>query len=127
MGAEDNGLTLQVQGLAQRLEALTEKLGGLERENTELRSKVDTLEGSGTRRNEPAETSSLVPRRNEPRHAGKIVDLLVSGLRRKAEQTLALDVYPPQCACPLIPEWSFARQSICLMDSNDGIPLDDPF
>ncbi len=50
MGREDNGLTLE--GLAQRLEAMqrehTEKLEALERENTELRSKVATLEGSGT-------------------------------------------------------------------------------
>jgi hypothetical protein len=40
MDGQGNGLTLE--GLAQRLEAL-------ERENTELRSKVATLEGSGTR------------------------------------------------------------------------------
>ena len=46
MGAENNGLTLE--GLAQRLETL-------ERENTELRSKVAALEGSGPRRDELAE------------------------------------------------------------------------
>jgi hypothetical protein len=46
MGEEENGLTLQ--GLAYRLEAL-------ERENAELRHKVATLEGSGTRRGEVAE------------------------------------------------------------------------
>src|SRR5215212_9121200 len=45
MDAEDSGLTLQ--GLARRLEAL-------ERENTELRHKVATLQGSGTRRDEVA-------------------------------------------------------------------------
>jgi hypothetical protein len=41
MSGQENGLTLG--GLAERLEAL-------ERENTELRSKVATLEGSGTER-----------------------------------------------------------------------------
>jgi hypothetical protein len=51
------------------LEALAQRLETLERENTELRSKVATLEGSGTRRNEPAETTSLVPRCNEERVA----------------------------------------------------------
>jgi hypothetical protein len=53
MGVQkENGLALQVQRLAERLEALTETLGGLERENAELRSKVAALEGSGTRREE---------------------------------------------------------------------------
>jgi hypothetical protein len=55
MGSQENGLTLEA--LAQRLEAL-------ERENAELRGKVDTLEGSDTRRDGPAETISLVPRRD---------------------------------------------------------------
>jgi hypothetical protein len=45
MSGEENGLTLQ--GLARRLETL-------ERENAELRHKVATLEGSGTRRSEVA-------------------------------------------------------------------------
>ena len=61
MGTKDNGLTLE--GLAKRLEAL-------ERENDELRSKVATLEGSGTRRDELAETRSLVPLRDGERASG---------------------------------------------------------
>ncbi len=61
MGTQDNGLTLE--GLAQRLEAL-------ERENAELRSKVATLEGSGTRTNGPAETGSLVPHQDGERAVG---------------------------------------------------------
>ncbi len=52
MGERDEGLTLE--GLAQRLETL-------ERENAELRNEVVALKGSDTPRNEPAETSSLVP------------------------------------------------------------------
>ena len=61
MGAEENGLTLEA--LAQRLETL-------ERENTELRDEVSALRGSGTRRNGPAETRSLVPRREGQRASG---------------------------------------------------------
>ena len=66
MSAQGNGLTLEA--LAQRLEALqrehTEKLEALEHENTELRSKVATLEGSGTRRDEVAEKRSSNTRRS---------------------------------------------------------------
>jgi hypothetical protein len=53
---EYNGLTLE--GLAQRLEAL-------EHENAELRSRVATLEGSGTRRDELAENRGSDTRRSE--------------------------------------------------------------
>ncbi len=57
MSVEDNGLTLQ--GLAHKLETQAQKLEALERENAELRTKVATLEGSGTRRSEvPALRSS---------------------------------------------------------------------
>ena len=49
MGAEESRLTLQA--LAQRLETL-------ERENAELRSKVASLESSGTRRHADAERAS---------------------------------------------------------------------
>ncbi len=55
MSAEGNGLSLE--GLAQRLEAL-------ERENTELRSKVASLEGSGTHRDELAEKRGSNTRRS---------------------------------------------------------------
>ncbi len=52
MGAQkESGLTL---------EAVVRRLETLERENAELRSKVATLEGSGTRTNRPAETNRLV-------------------------------------------------------------------
>jgi hypothetical protein len=50
MGEHSGGLTLE--GLAQRLEALTEKLGGLERENETLRTKVAILSEPGTRSTE---------------------------------------------------------------------------
>ena len=65
MGAEHTGLTLE--GLARRLEAL-------ERENTELRSKVATLEGSGTRRDELAEN-----RGSERRLSGEVAALAFDG------------------------------------------------
>ena len=48
MGEGREGLSLD--GLAERMEAQTRRLEALERENAELRSKVATLEGSGTRR-----------------------------------------------------------------------------
>ncbi len=67
MGGEDNGLTLQE--LAQRLEGLqhenAERLQTLERENAELRHKVATLEGSGTRRGEVAALRGSGTRREE--------------------------------------------------------------
>ena len=50
MGEQSGGLTLE--GLAQRLEALTEKLGELERENETLRTKVAILSEPGTRSTE---------------------------------------------------------------------------
>src|SRR5829696_6833028 len=50
MGEQSGGLTLE--GLAQRLETLTEKLGGLERENETLRTKVAKLSEPGTRSTE---------------------------------------------------------------------------
>ena len=50
MGTAGNGPTLE--GLAQRLEALTEKLGGLERENEALRTRVATLSKPDTRSSE---------------------------------------------------------------------------
>ena len=66
MGTQENGLTLQ--DLAQRLEGLqrenAERLQTLERENDELRSKVATLEGSGTRRGELAEKRGSDTRRD---------------------------------------------------------------
>jgi len=52
MGTDDDGLTLQ--GLARKLETQAQKLEAVERENTELRHKVATLEGSATDRNEIA-------------------------------------------------------------------------
>ena len=55
MGVQESGLTLE--GLAQRLETL-------ERENAELRNEVVALKGSDTRMHEPAQTSSLVARRD---------------------------------------------------------------
>jgi hypothetical protein len=57
MGAEDKGLSLE--GLAHRLEAQTQRLEVLERENAELRSKVATLERLDTGRavEEPASSS----------------------------------------------------------------------
>jgi hypothetical protein len=62
MGAEDNGLTLEA--LAHKLETQTQRLEALERENTELRSKVATLEGSETRRDELAELGGSGARRD---------------------------------------------------------------
>ncbi len=61
MDERDEGLTLE--GLARRLQTL-------EHENTELRNEVAALRGSGTRRNGPAATRSLVPRRNGERASG---------------------------------------------------------
>ncbi len=54
MDGERNGLTLE--SLAKRLETQGQRLEALERENADLRSKVTTLEGSGTPRDdeEPA-------------------------------------------------------------------------
>lgn len=58
MGVRESGLTLE--GLAKRLEAL-------ERENTELRSKVTLLEGSDTRRDKLADIrGSETPLNGEP-------------------------------------------------------------
>lgn len=63
MGAEENGLSLRA--LAQRLEALERENERMRSENAELRHKVSTLEGSGTRRDEVAELRSSDARRNE--------------------------------------------------------------
>jgi hypothetical protein len=49
MGAEESRLSLR---------ALAQRLDTLERENAELRSKVASLEGSGTRRHSDAERAS---------------------------------------------------------------------
>jgi len=46
MGAEEAGNGLTLEGLAQQLDTQTHKLETLERENSELRSKVATLEAS---------------------------------------------------------------------------------
>lgn len=53
MGEQSGGPTLE--GLAQRLETQVQRLETLERENTELRSKIATLEGSEARRDKVAE------------------------------------------------------------------------
>ncbi len=63
MGAENNALTLE--GLAKLLETQTRRLEVLECENTELRSKVAALEGSGTRRERPDEMKESAARRDE--------------------------------------------------------------
>lgn len=70
MGKEVNGLALQVQGLAQRLEALERENGRMRSENAELRDEVAALKGSGTRRDGPAETRSLIPHREGQRGSG---------------------------------------------------------
>ncbi len=62
MGTEDSGLTLQA--LAHKMETQTQRLEALERENTELRSKVATLEGSETRRHAVAELGGSGARRD---------------------------------------------------------------
>ena len=46
MGVQETGLTLE--GLAHQLETLTEKLGGLERENAELRRTNDILKAAAS-------------------------------------------------------------------------------
>jgi len=56
MGEQSGGLTLE--GLAQRLETLTEKLGGLERENEALRTRLAVLSEPGTRRSGAGEPRS---------------------------------------------------------------------
>ncbi len=74
MSAQGSGLTLEAlaQKLetlqrenAERLEAQTNRLETLEQENTELRSKVATLEGSGTCRETLAEMRGSEPRLDE--------------------------------------------------------------
>ncbi len=69
MDTQGNGLTLEA--LAQRLEAL-------EHENTDLRSKVATLEGSGTGRHELAEKRGSETRRSGDREAALAFDGQVS-------------------------------------------------
>src|SRR5829696_3108580 len=70
MGGEDNGLTLQ--GLAHRLEAVERENERMRSENDALRSKVATLEGSGTRRDAEAasEFEGQVSRRSLLSKAG---------------------------------------------------------
>jgi hypothetical protein len=68
MGEQRGGSTLEV--LAQRLEALAETVETLKNENAGLRSKVATLEDSGTRRHGQADTSSPVLGRVERRTSG---------------------------------------------------------
>jgi hypothetical protein len=58
MGEQNGGPTLE--GLAQRLEALTEKLGGLERENEALRKELSTRGGPGAHRSGDGEPGSLL-------------------------------------------------------------------
>ncbi len=62
MGTQDTGLTLE--GLAHKLERQTHRLETLERENTELRSKVATLESSETRRGKAADLGGSGARRD---------------------------------------------------------------
>jgi hypothetical protein len=68
MGVQESGLTLQ--GLAQRLEALERENGRMRSENAELRDEVAVLKSSGTRRDGPAETRSLIPHREGQRGSG---------------------------------------------------------
>jgi hypothetical protein len=60
MGEQNGGPTLE--GLAQRLETLTEKLGGLERENEVLRKGLAVLSEPGTRRSRDGEPGSKLAR-----------------------------------------------------------------
>ncbi len=68
MSVQESGLTME--GLANRLEALERENERVSLENTELRSKVATLEGSGTLGNEPTERNWLVPLRDGERVSG---------------------------------------------------------
>ncbi len=74
---QGNGLTLEA--LAKILETQTQRLETLERENTELRSKVATLGASGTPRNEIAEI-----RGPETRRSGQPVSVLEGQVSRRS-------------------------------------------
>lgn len=76
MGVQESRLTLE--GLAHKLEALTEKLGGLERENAELRNEVVALRSSGTHGGGTAEM-----RGSDTRQAGEDASKFEGQVSRK--------------------------------------------
>jgi hypothetical protein len=117
MGDQDNGLTLQ--GLAQRLERL-------EFENAELRHKVATLEGSGTRRDEmgalrgserhrdqaetASETGGLMSRRVLLSKAGAAaVAAVAAGTLLNPREAKAHILNPPIIPENIVTHWIEAR------------------